>query len=106
MMFIINIIPDCFSEMLRGSIKGLGIQSKILIPHILIQGLLGLVLTWFFGFFLEQGLIGIWIAKTIQVFLLNIVYIWILYNTDWFEIAQKSYKRENPKERLHSFKEV
>jgi hypothetical protein len=63
------------------------------------------MLTWFFGFFLEQGLTGIWIAKTIQVILLNVVYVWILYKTDWFEIAHRSYKRENPKERL-SFKEV
>ena len=32
-MVIINIIPDCFAGMLRGAIKGLGIQSKLIIKR-------------------------------------------------------------------------
>jgi hypothetical protein len=51
-MVILNIIPDCFAPMLRGPIKALGIQSKLVIPYFIISGVFSTPLTWFFGFYL------------------------------------------------------
>lgn len=86
-MVCANIIPDSFAGMFRGAFKGLGIQPKLIAPHIVYQGILSTILTWYLGFYLDLQVQGIWIAKTVVVLLINISYISILYKTDWFQIT-------------------
>lgn len=94
-MICLNIIPDCLAGMLRGVFKGLGIQAKLIKPHIIYFGFLSTLCTWYFCFYLDLGLIGIWIAKTVVAVLINIAYLIILYKTDWFLVSQNCYKRES-----------
>lgn len=52
LLFCINIIPDCMAGLLRGVIKALAIQDQIVLPHMICQGLLSNLLTYYFGFYL------------------------------------------------------
>lgn len=37
-MFVFNMIPDCLRGMLKGPIKGLGLQNEVTKYHIVMQG--------------------------------------------------------------------
>jgi Na+-driven multidrug efflux pump len=65
--------------MIRGIIKALGIQNRILMAHVIVQGFFGGILTYFFGFYLGLGLNGIWLAKTCMIYSLVFYYIRVLY---------------------------
>ena len=81
---MINIPGDCFASMLRGVIKAFGLQNNIVIFHIILEGLFQSFMTYYFGFFLEQGLTGIWMVRTITIYTICGFYLRLLYNLDWF----------------------
>ena len=55
LIFCINIILDNMAGVLRGAIKSLAIQNQIVMPHIICQGLLSNIFTYYFGFVLFEG---------------------------------------------------
>lgn len=80
---IANVPITCFASMIRGIIKALGIQNRILMAHVIVQGIFGLILTYFFGFYMDLGLNGIWLAKTCMIYSLVGYYIIVLRRADW-----------------------
>ena len=93
-IFCMNIIPDNMAGLLRGAIKSLAIQDKILMPHIICQGFLSNIFTYVFGFYFFPGdMVGIWIAKTLVSFCLLAYYVYVLVDTDWEEMTKKASER-------------
>ena len=81
--YMINLIPDSARGQLRGVIKGLGLQSEIIMIHLLCQGIFSVFLTWQLAFKMELGLSGIWISKIIGDSIVTLYYIYLLYSADW-----------------------
>ena len=70
--------------LLRGVIKALAVQDQIVMPHLIFQGVVSNILTYFFGFYLyPRDLYGIWIGKTIVSLLIIVSYIYVLYKCNW-----------------------
>ena len=99
---MINIPGDALACMIRGAIKALGLQKRIILVHVYGQGILGMILTYYFGFHLEMGLVGIWMAKTCVIYFVISYYLVILYQTDWFEIILIAHKKQSKKTDLIS----
>ena len=97
---VLNIFPDCLASLLRGTIRSLGRQPDILMPHIVSQLILSTPLLWLFGWYYDLGLTGIWIGKTFVVTILLALYTRIILSVDWHEVARDTYKRENPNQSL------
>ena len=81
--------------MTRGFIKALGIQNRIMMAHLIVQGFFGLILTYLFGFYFDFGLNGIWLAKTCMIYSLVFYYIFVLRRADWSRIISEAYKKHN-----------
>ena len=81
---VANIMGECFVSMLRGVIKAFGLQKKIVVFHFVLEGVFQTVLTYLFGFYWEQGLKGIWLVRTITIYLNFAYYLVLLYKLDWF----------------------
>jgi Na+-driven multidrug efflux pump len=92
-LFLINIMPDSFRSNLRGVIKALELQQRIVWVHIIGSGFLNTALIYFFAFYLDLGLEGIWIAKIIMELYLNVCYLWVIHTSDWYQIAADSVRR-------------
>ena len=84
LIFCINIILDNMAGVLRGAIKSLAIQNQILMPHIVCQGILSNIFTYYFGFVAyPNDMIGIWIAKSMVATCLLGYYLVVLAKADW-----------------------
>lgn len=98
-LFIFNVFLDSIRAMLKGFLRGLGIQNSVLIYHILIQGgvLPGGVFLLCFNMpaLSDQPVLGAWIAATVCDFLLFLVYFIVLQRANWNEIGIKVVKRVN-----------
>lgn len=82
--------------MMKGVLRGVGIQNSVLPYHILLQGMVLPGVMYAFAFNVcEQPIMGIWIAMSIVDGLLLITYWGRLVTTDWHEIAIKVIKRTN-----------
>ena len=89
---MITIAPDAYRANLRGVIKALVISDQIISVHFIGQGLLCTILLQVFGFTLDYGLEGLWVAKTIVEVYVAGSYIYLIYKADWYSIAQQSVK--------------
>ena len=99
---LMNMPLDCFTYMVRGALKALGLQKRIVLPHFLGQGILSCLLTFLFGFYLKLELNGIWLANTLVNFFLIGYYLVILRKLDWFEIVLEAHKKQTKKSDLIS----
>lgn len=77
-LFIFNVFLDSIRAMLKGFLRGLGIQNSVLIYHILVQGAVlpgGIALLCFnMPEFEEVPVLGAWITATVCDFLLFLAY--------------------------------
>lgn len=98
-LFIFNVFIDSIRAMLKGFLRGLGIQNSVLIFHILIQGgvLPGGIFVLCFNLpaLEEVPILGAWISATVCDFLLFLVYFVTLQRANWHEISINVVKRVN-----------
>ena len=67
------VIPDSYKGMIRGTIKGLGLQENLVILNLSGHWCLNLTLMLLLGFYFELGLFGFWLSKLALEIFLNIV---------------------------------
>ena len=82
-VFLLNFIPDALRFVMIGVIKGLGLQTRILVIHMITQGPQVIALQILFVFVLDWGMIGIWLAKFLVEVTILACYIYILTTCDW-----------------------
>mmetsp|Transcript_12782 Transcript_12782/g.21611 ORF Transcript_12782/g.21611 Transcript_12782/m.21611 type:complete len:212 (+) Transcript_12782:864-1499(+) len=92
-LFVFNIFPDLFKGMLKGIIKALGIQYKAVYVHLICHWGIYPLGAYFFAFYLGWGVEGIWISKIILEWSIVSMYTYIIYFSNWHEIAEKSAER-------------
>ena len=96
-MFVLNVFLASMRAMLKGVLRGVGIQNTVLPYHILLQGMVlpgamyGLAFT---DVFLEPNM-GVWVSVAIVDTLLMLAYWGRVLNSDWHEISIKVIKRTN-----------
>ena len=64
--------------MIRGTIKGLGLQENLVILNLSGHWCLNLTLMLLLGFYFELGLFGFWLSKLALEIFLNIVYLMLV----------------------------
>lgn len=98
-LWIFNVFLDSIRAMLKGFLRGLGIQNHVLPYHILVQGGLlpgGIFLFCFNVPALEEiPILGAWISSTAASFLIFIAYFVTIQRANWHEIAINVVKRVN-----------
>jgi len=98
-LWIFNVFLDSVRVMLKGFLRGLGIQNSVIPYHILINGgiMPGAVCVLCFNLpaLEEVPVLGAWIASTICDFLLFLAYFITLQRANWHEIAINVVKRVN-----------
>ena len=72
------VIPDSYKGMIRGTIKGLGLQENLVILNLSGHWCLNLTLMLLLGFYFELGLFGFWLSKLALEIFLNIVYLMLV----------------------------
>lgn len=84
MLFILNVFLDSMRAMMKGVLRGVGIQNSVLPYHILLQGMVLPGVMYAFAFNVcEQPIMGIWIAMSIVDGLLLVCYWGRLVTSDW-----------------------
>lgn len=82
--------------MMKGVLRGVGIQNSVLPYHILLQGMVLPGVMYAFAFnVMEEPIMGIWIAMSIVDGLLLLAYWGRIISSDWHEISIKVIKRTN-----------
>lgn len=95
-LFILNVFLDSMRAMMKGVLRGVGIQNSVLPYHILLQGMVLPGVMYAFAFNVcEQPVMGIWIAMSIVDGLLLLAYWGRIANSDWHAISIKVIKRTN-----------
>ena len=98
-LFAFNIFLDSIRAMLKGFLRGLGIQNSVLLYHILIQGAIlpGAIFTLCFNMpaLSSQPVLGAWIAVTGCNFLLMLAYFATLQRSNWHRIGVNVVRRVN-----------
>jgi Na+-driven multidrug efflux pump len=98
-LFIFNVFLDSIRAMLKGFLRGLGIQNSVLPYHIFIQGAImpGAISVLCFNMpsMEDTPVLGAWIATTICDFLLFLGYFITLQRANWHEISINVVKRVN-----------
>jgi Na+-driven multidrug efflux pump len=98
-LFIFNVFLDNIRAMLKGILRGLGIQNNLLPYHILIQGgcMPGGIFVLCFNLpaFEEVPILGAWISSTACNFLLFVAYFVTLQRANWHDIGVRVVKRVN-----------
>jgi Na+-driven multidrug efflux pump len=98
-LWIFNIFLDNIRAMLKGFLRGLGIQNSVLPYHILVQGgcMPGGIFVLCFNLpaFEEVPILGAWISSSGCNFLLFVAYFTTIQRANWHEIGVKVVKRVN-----------
>jgi Na+-driven multidrug efflux pump len=82
--------------MMKGVLRGVGIQNSVLPYHILLQGMVLPGVMYGLAFEVcDEPIEGIWIAMSIVDGLLLLAYWGRIVSTDWHEISIKVIKRTN-----------
>jgi len=92
-IFLFNFLPDNSRSVLRGVVKALGMQMRVMDVHI-VQLVINVFANWYFPFYLGMGLWGIWIAKTITDTFLFLAYVLKIYLENWDKVAKESVERQ------------
>ena len=96
-LFVLNVFLDSMRAMLKGVLRGVGIQNTVLPYHILLQGMVlpGAMYGLAFTEIIEEPNVGVWAAVSIVDGLLMLAYWGRVLNSDWHEISIKVIKRTN-----------
>jgi Na+-driven multidrug efflux pump len=85
--------PDTYKGMLKGVIRALALQSKAVYINLSGHWLVNLTSMYFFAFYLEMGLIGLWISKLVLEYYIFTMYLILIYRKDWQVIVIQSKER-------------
>lgn len=77
------VIPDSYKGMIRGTIKGLGLQEHLMILNLTGHWCLNLTLMILLGFYFDLGILGFWLSKLVLEIFLNIVYSILVIQANW-----------------------
>lgn len=98
-LFIFNVFLDSIRVMLKGFLRGLGIQNSVLPIHIFVQGAIlpGAICVLCFNMpsMEDVPVLGAWIASSICSFFLFLGYFITLQRANWHEISISVVKRVN-----------
>ena len=92
MMLLVNMPPTLIRALLKGSLRGLGLQNRLLRYHVFVQIGGMTVFMYVFGFHLEstKGLFGLWLSNFLSETLLIFCYLHVMYERDWHEISKEA----------------
>ena len=76
-----------YKGMLKGIIISLGIQYKAIYVHIFTHWMVYPGTVWFFAFYHDLGIVGIWYGKICLEYSIFILYNVIIQHSDWTQIA-------------------
>ena len=79
--------------MLKGVIKALGIQGKAVYVHLICHWGIFPFSTWFFVFYYDFGIVGLWVAKIILEWSIVSMYTFIISTHSWQKSADKAKER-------------
>ena len=95
-LFILNVGLDSMRAMMKGVLRGVGIQNSVLPYHILLQGMVLPGVMYAFAFnVMEEPNMGVWIAMSIVDGLLMLAYWGRIANSDWHAVSIKVIKKTN-----------
>ena len=92
-LFVLNLFPDGLRGCLKGVIKGLGAQDKIVSTHLIAQVPLICILFYMFAFYFNMKMEGIWIGKTFVEFFILFNYLRVIHYIDWTKLAKDATTR-------------
>ena len=92
-LFVLNLFPDGLRGCLKGVIKGLGAQDKIVSTHLIAQVPLICTLLYMFAFYFNMKMEGIWISKTSVEFFILFNYLRVIHFIDWTKLAKDATRR-------------
>jgi len=82
------IIFDCTYGVMRGTMVGLGLQTKLSISIVLALWCFGLPLLYHFTFSAGQGLLGLWSHMPIPYLMLDAMMLTAIVTADWTAISK------------------
>jgi Na+-driven multidrug efflux pump len=77
-LFPFNIFPDLFKGMLKGVIYALGIQYKAVYVHMITHWMVYPLAVWYFTYYLDLGIVGLWLGKITLEYSILILYTYII----------------------------
>ena len=70
--------PDCYKGMLKGVIRALALQNKAVYVNLSGHWLVNLTSMYFFAFYMEMGIIGLWYSKLVLECYIFVMYLVII----------------------------
>ena len=92
-LFVLGQCLEVSRGMLRGPIKGLGLQTDLTIYCLFCQVILMPLCIYYFTFYINLKMDGLWISKLIVDLGLLISFLWVMFSADWQKIALDCLKR-------------
>ena len=77
------VIPDSYKGMIRGIIKGLGLQEHLMFLNLSGHWCLNLTLMILLGFYFKLGILGFWVSKLALEIFLSTVYLILATQANW-----------------------
>lgn len=93
-IFVLNIFPDVTRAVLRGVIKALTLQSRVVVPQLFAQLVMNTILIYYLAFKLEMGMIGLWLSKSCVDTFISLYYLILIQCADWEKQSLESVKRQ------------
>ena len=94
-MLYFSTFPDTYKGMLKGVIRALALQSKAVYINLSGHWLVNLTSMYFFAFYLDMGLIGLWYSKLILEIYIFTMYLLLINSKDWSLIIIESKERQD-----------
>ena len=85
--------PDSFKGMLKGTMRGLGIQKYAVYLNLIGYWILCLPIQTYFCLYLNMRLPGLWIGKLFFEILIAFVFYLVIYLVDWQNIIDETQER-------------
>ena len=92
-MMQLDIFPDLFIGINTGMVQALALQKKVLVCNFGSYWIVLPACLYFFAFYLEMGLLGIWLAKVVMGIFYFLSMSYVIENLDWEASALESQKR-------------
>ena len=77
-LLVIHTYPDIMKGMMKGPINALGIQYKAVYIHMFANWLVYPLAMWYFAFYRKMGIVGLWIGKISNEYLIFVMYLILL----------------------------
>jgi Na+-driven multidrug efflux pump len=81
--------------MLSGVIRALALQGKAIYVNLTGHWFINLSSMYFFAFYLDMGLIGLWYSKLILEYYIFTAYLLLINSKDWSLIIRESKERQD-----------